>query len=185
MFQLLLEEEVVHTQAQDGRWVAVDEAIIQRLLGDEPNDLLLRILLTANLPAVTVPSHVLRAIDMYAPHQVEITPSLIRRVLRQTPSCYTSLCRRDKLLLLQFSLSDKEFKDLHGLQLLPLANGKYAKFENRTSPVYISTPQHPQELLPGLDDRIVDTNIDEDILQNLQAAASQGTLWCNCTSLHD
>ena len=174
MFQLLLEEEVVHTEAQGGRWVTVDEAIIQSMAGDEPNDLLLRILLTANLPAVTVPSHLLSAIDIYAPHQPEITPSLIRHVLRQAPSSYTSLHRQDKLLLLQFSLSDGDFSDLHGLQLLPLSNGKFAKFEYHANPVYISSPQHPQELLPALDDSFLDTNVNEDILQHLQAATTQG-----------
>ena len=174
LFQLLLTEEVVHTQAHGGKWVTVREAIFQRLLGDKPTDLLLRILLSVNLPAVTVPSHVLRAVDMYAPGQAEITPALIRNVLRQALSSYTSLVRKDKLLLLTFSLSDDDFKDLDGLQLLPLANGTFAQFQHRARPVYISSREHPQALLPGLDDRFLDTNVDKDILQKLQTAASKG-----------
>ena len=165
---------MVHTKAKGGKWVNVKEAIFERLLADGPKDLLMGILLSVNLPAVTVPVHVLSAIDVYAPDQAEITPSFVRRVLRQAPSCYTSLHRRDKLLLLKFSLSDGEFKDLDSLQLLPLANGKFEKFQHRARPIYLSTPNHPQELLPGLDDRFLDRNVDEDILQSLQIATSKG-----------
>lgn len=174
MFQLLLAKEVVHTQAQGGKWVTVREAIFQRLLGDGPTDLLLRILLSVNLPAVTVPSHVLRAVDMYAPGKAEITPALIRNVLRQAPSSYTNLVRKDKLLLLKFSLSDDDFKHLSGLQLLPVANGTFAQFQHFARPVYISSHEHPQALLPGLDDHFLDTNVGKDILQKLQTASSRG-----------
>lgn len=154
--------------------MTVREAIFQRLLGEELTDLLLRILLSVNLPAVDVPSHVLRAVDMYAPGKAEVAPALIRNVLRQAPSCYTNLARKDKLLLLKFSLSDDDYKDLSGLQLLPLANETFAQFQHRARSVYISSHEHPQALLPGLDDRFLDTNVDKDILQKLQTAASKG-----------
>ena len=116
----------------------------------------------------------LGAIDIYAPGHAEVTPTFIRSVLRQAPSSYTSLTRRDKLLLLQFSLSDGNFKDLDGLQLLPLANETFAKFQHRAKPVFIASPEHPQELLPGLDDRFVDTSVGKDILQRLQTATFRG-----------
>ena len=169
----------MHTHAQGGKWVTVREAIFQRLLGEESTDLLMRILLSVNLPAGNVTIHVLRAIDMYAPGKTEITPALIRNVLRQAPSCYTNLVRKDKLLLLKFSLSDDDFKDLSGLQLLPLANETFAQFQHHARSVYISSHEHPQALLPGLDDHFLDTNVDKDILQKLQTAASKGRCYSN------
>ena len=156
--------------------MTVKEAIFQRLLGDEPKDLLLRVLLSVNLPAVSVPSHILRAIDIYSPNQAEVTPRLIRRVLKQAPYSYRSLHRRDKLLLLQFTLRDGDFNDLHGLQLLPLSSGKFVIFERGARPVYIPSPKHPQELLPGLEDQFLDRNVHEDILEKLQIVASTGGL---------
>ena len=166
----------MHTQAEGGEWVAVEKAIFQRDSGGEQSDLLLRVLLSVSLPAVTVPTHVLRAVDVYATVQAEVTPPLVRHVLRQVPSCYMSLDKTEKLLLLQFSLSDRRFTDLKSLQLLPLANGTFATFDKRASTVYVASPEH-QELFPGVRDRFLDKNVDEDILENLRAAVSQGRLW--------
>ena len=156
--------------------MAVGEALFQRDLSGEQNDLLLRVLLSVGLPVVTVPTHVLKAVDVYAPVQAGITPPLVRHVLRQVPSSYTSLNGREKLLLLQFSLSDHRFEDLDSLHLLPLANETFVKFDKRATTVYMTSPEHPQELFPGVRDRFLDTNLDEEILLNLRAAISQGRL---------
>ena len=171
---MLLEENVVHTQADGGSWIKIKDAIFQRHSEGQKNYLLLRVLLSVGLPAVTVPSHVHSALDRYIPDQTEIKPPLIRYVLRQVPSCYTKLDRKQKLFLLEFCLSDRNFSDLDGLQLLPLSNGQFAKFENRATTIYIASPEHPQELFPGLSDRFLDKTVEEDILGYLQAAAFKG-----------
>ena len=173
-FQLLLAKNVVHTQADGGSWIKIEHAIFQRQSEGEKNDLLLRVLLSVGLPVVTVPSHVHSALDRYIPDQTEIKPPLMRPVLRQVPSCYTNLDRKEKLFLLQFCLSDRNFSDLDGLQLLPLSNGQFAKFENRATTIYIASPEHPQELFPGLSDRFLDKTVEKDILGYLQAAAFKG-----------
>ena len=175
-FQLLLEKNIFHTQADGGSWIKIEEAIFQGQSEGKQNDLLLRVLLSVGLPAVTVPSHVHSALDRYVAHQTEIKPPLIRDVLRQEPSCYTKLDRKEKLFLLQFCLSDRNFSDLDGLQLLPLSNGQFAKFENRATAIYIASPEHPQELFPGLSDRFLDKTVEANILGYLQAAALKGTV---------
>lgn len=176
MFKRLLTEKVVHTRAQSEEWLTVKEAIFHRLPEDTDKELLLRVLLSANVPLVTVPSHVLSAIDVYGPCKSEVTPYMVRHVLRQVPWCYTSLRRKEKLLLLRYSLSDRQFADLCGLQLLPLANGTFAKFGNRANAIFIDSPEHPQKLFPALCHRFVDKSVDEDILQNLKAVALHGRL---------
>lgn len=174
MFQLLMTEKVVHTQAQSGKWLTVNDVIFHRLPEDEQKELLMRVLLSADVPIVTVPSHVLSAIEAYGPDIAELTPYMVRLVLRQVPSCYSSLHREEKLLLLRCCLSDRQFADLYGLQLLPLANGTFAKFGNRANTIYIDSPKHPRALFPGIGHRLLDKHIDADILQNLEAAALQG-----------
>ena len=109
LFRLLLAKNVVHTEAKGGKWLAVSEALFQRRTDREEHQLLLEVLLSVGVPAITVPSHVLQAVDVYAPGQKEITPPLTRHVLRKVPSCYTSLDKTGKLLLLQFCLSDHLF----------------------------------------------------------------------------
>lgn len=175
MFQLLLTEKVVYTRAQSGKWLTVKDGIFHRLPEDRQKELLVRVLFSADVPIVSVPSHVLSAIDVYGPDKAELAPYMVRHVLRQVPSCYSSLHREEKLLLLRCSLSDRQFADLYGLQLLPLANGTFAKFGNRANTIYIDSPKHPRELFPGLDHRLLDKHIDAEILQNLEAAALQGT----------
>lgn len=174
MFKLILTKKVIHTRAQSGKWLTVKEAIFHRWPEDREKDLLLRVLLSANVPVATVPSHVLNAIDVYEPCRDELTPYLARHLLRQVPSCYTNLHKEEKLLLLRCSLRDHHFSDLYGLQLLPLANGTFAKFGNRATTIFIDSPEHPQNLFPALHHRFLDKSVDEDILENLKAAALQG-----------
>ena len=174
LFRLLLAKNVVHTEAKGGKWLAVSEALFQRRTDREEHQLLLEVLLSVGVPAITVPSHVLQAVDVYAPGQKEITPPLTRHVLRKVPSCYTSLDKTEKLLLLQFCLSDHLFEDLDNLKLLPLANGTFAKFDSHTSTVYITSPEHPQELFPDIPEKFLQKDLEEDILQNLRSAASEG-----------
>jgi len=167
-------EKVVHTQANSGKWLTVKDVIFHRLPEDGQKELLLRVLLSVDVPIVTVPSHVRCAIDAYGPDIAELAPYMVRLVLRQVPSCYSSLHREEKLLLLRCCLSDRQFADLCGLQLLPLSNGTFAKFGNGVSMIYIDSPKHPRELFPGIGHRLLDKHIDADILQNLEAAALQG-----------
>ncbi|XP_078348598.1 sacsin-like [Oculina patagonica] len=174
LFKLLLTEKVIHTRAQSGKWLTVNEAIFHRLPEDREKDLLLRVLLSANVPVVTVPSHVLNAIDVYGSCRKELTPYMVRHLLRQVPSSYTNLRRKEKLLLLRCCLRDRHFSDLYGLQLLPLANGTFAEFGNRATSIFIDSPEHPQNLFPALHHRFLDKSVDEDILDNLKAAALQG-----------
>jgi len=175
-FQFLLDEDVVHTDANGGSWVKVKESIFQKQSGDHGNDLLLRVLLSVGLPAVAVPRHVHSALDKYALDKVEIEPRLIRRVLRKVPSCYVNLERQEKLQLLQFALADRHFADLEGLQLLPLCNGQFANFEAQATTIYIASSEHPQDLFPPLDDRFLDKSVDDDIVRILKEAVSQGIL---------
>ena len=176
-FQFLLDKDVVHTEADGGGWVKIKEAIFQKQSGDHWSDLLLRVLLSVRLPAVAVPRHVHSALDKYAlDSKTEIEPRLMRLVLREVPSSYVNLERQEKLLLLQFSLTDRHFSDLEGLQLLPLCNGQFAKFEARATTVYITSSEHPQELFAALDDRFLDKGVHEDIIRILKEAVSQGTL---------
>ena len=174
-FQILLDKDVVHTEAKGGSWRKVNEAIFQKQSGDHWNELLLKVLLSVGLAAVAVPRHVHSGLDKYASSKTEIEPRLIRHVFRQVPSSYVNLKRQEKLLLLEFSLSDRRLLDLDGLQLLPLSNGQFAKFEARATTVYIASSEHPQELFAALDDRFLDKSVHEDIVRVLKEAVSQGT----------
>lgn len=175
LFQLLLQEEVVYTLADDGHWLTVEEAVFDRLPEKEPKELLQRVLLSANVSVVSVPSHVMDAIACFSTVK-HIKPSLIRKTLKQVPSCYKNLNRRKKLSLLQFCLKDRQFDKLCDLKLLPLSNGDFETFSKRRKRVYISSPQHPQKLFPSLEHRFADNTVGVEIIEKLKEVAEEGKI---------
>ena len=165
----------MYTEADGGSWVKIEDAVFQCQPEDKLNKLLMKVLLSVGLPAVAIPDHVSTALDKYLTGKTEIQPDLIRCVLHQRPLSYVNLGRKEKLLLLKFSLRDGQFSDLEGLQLLPLSNKDFVKFEATARTVFISSGEHPQELFPGLDGRFLDRGVDKEILDNLYKAVRQGT----------
>ncbi|KAL9966875.1 hypothetical protein ACROYT_G025012 [Oculina patagonica] len=178
LFELLCTENVVYTPALGGNWLNVEDVIFNRVQEDDPKELLERVFLKADQNVASLPGHVLKALGMYTNLSTEITPLLARKVLKETPSCYRSISHSEKLLLLKFVLKDGKFSELLGLELLPVSNGLFTSFSNSGEAIYISSPEHPRELLPCLQDRFLEQSIDENLLRSLQAAADQG-----CTQL--
>ena len=177
LFYLLLQKDVIYTSAHLGQWRTVPKVVFDLLSSDEPKDLLQRVLLAADVPVVSVPSHVTNAILCFAGAYVKsITPTGTRAALKQVPSCYQKLDRRDKLLLLQFCLKDRKFDELCGLKLLPLSNGAFTTFSYRGEQIYICSPDHPRELFPGLGHRFIDDKVHGDIIENLKDAAYRGKI---------
>ena len=175
LFHLLLQKKVVYSPGHLGQWLTVQEAVFDLLSRDEPKELLQRVLLAAGVPLVSVPSHVTDAIICFAGATVKnITPSGTRTKLKQVPSCYQNLDRREKLLLLQFCLKDRKYDKLCGLKLLPLSDGKFTTFSDRGEKIYICSPNHPRELFPGLEHRFIDDTVDGDIIGKLKDGADQG-----------
>ena len=175
LFHLLLQKKVVYTPAHLGQWLTVQEAVFDLLSRDEPKELLQQVLLAADVPVVSVPSHVADAIICFAGATVkDISPSGTRAKLKQVPSCYQNLDKREKLLLLQFCLKDRKNDELCGLKLLPLSNGTFTTFSDRGEKIFICSPNHPRELFPGLEHRFIDDTVDRDIIGKLKDAADQG-----------
>ena len=172
-FSKLLEHTAVYTDAGSGRWITVREAVFDQLDQSETKEVLLRVLLAANVPVVFVPKHVIRAITCYTSVK-EVNPSLVRSSMKEIPSCYKKLNRHEKLLLLNFCLEDGKIESLFDLELLPISDGKFIKFTSQSKPVYICSVEHPRELFPGLEDRFLDETIDETITQRLVSAGKQG-----------
>ena len=173
MLQILLKEEIVFTEAGGGKWLTVEQALFDLLPESETKSLLQHVMLTARYPVVSVPTHITEAIAGHLSF-TQITANVARLVLRRAPTCYKQLGRGEKILLLQFCLTDSKFDELYGLELLPLSNGTFTTFSNQADLIYISSPEHPKELLPGLSHRFLDETAGADILQKLKVAGKQG-----------
>ena len=153
------------------------EAIFDKLEEFDPKELLQNVLLEAKQNVAILPNHVLESISFYTPitEELEITPSFVRRILKVTPSCYSSLGRKEKFCLLKFVLKDDNFFELLGLELLPVSDGNVVPFKSSAGDyIYITSKIHPPELLPGLKHRILDQEVDEHTLEKLEDVARKG-----------
>ena len=173
LFEILLKRDIVYTEAGHGKWLPIKQAYFDLQPASETKDLLHKVLLAANFPVAFVPCHITENIIRYLSVK-EITPHLTREVLKQSPNCYKKLERPEKILLLQFCLSDCQPHKLCGLELMPLSNGTFDVFSNKAEIVYIASPEHPKELLPGLQHRFLDEKMSVNVLQRLNDVATQG-----------
>ena len=173
LMQILLDKEIVYTKANRGKWLTVGKAYFNQLPESETKELLQRVLLAANVPVVSVPSHVIEAISSYCSFE-EVTAHVTRLVLKKFPACYKKRSRREKLLLLEFCLQDCKFFELGDLELLPLSDSTFTTFSNRADEIYVCSREHPKELLPGLQHRLLDESVDQNIIRKLKDAAKQG-----------
>lgn len=180
LLKFLRSAPVIFTDAAGGKWLDIGEAIFDRLHKDDARELLRQVLFQARQNVATVPDHVIQCItwrtpDIHTPTISEVDPCFVRLVLKNTPSCYRTLGRMEKLSLLKFALKDGKFSQLLGLELLPLSDGTFASFRNSDNfAIYMSLPEHPAELLPGLQHRLLTQDVDSGILRKLQEVAEEG-----------
>ncbi|XP_073439129.1 sacsin [Dendrobates tinctorius] len=111
----------------------------------------------------------------------KVTPALVRQVLRK---CGHRGPVHEKLHILEFILSDENYSDLIGLEILPLQNGSFISFSSSVSDkdvIYITSEEYPRSLFPGLEGRLLSEDLKPKILIALkEAATSRGR---PCTQL--
>lgn len=89
-----------------------------------------RTLVSCGENLVTLPARVVKAIET-CPHTSpkHVTPTFLRGVLHRTG--VANISKEDKLSLLEYILNDGKYKELKGLQLLPLSDGSFRSFTDR------------------------------------------------------
>ncbi|XP_063807744.1 sacsin isoform X3 [Pseudophryne corroboree] len=111
----------------------------------------------------------------------KVTPSLVRQVLRKSVHKGPA---HEKLHILEFILSDKNYSELIGLEMLPLQNGTFIPFSSSVSDkdaVYITSEEFPRALFPSLEGRLLSEDLKPEILTALtEASTSRGR---PCTQL--
>lgn len=68
------------------------------------------------------------------------------------------------------------FKSWLALNFLPVSDGTFKSFTSADVAVFITSPDHSQELVPGLNDKFLDQNVDERTLGKLKAVAEKGII---------
>ena len=181
LLEILCAANVVYTKGSGGKWLKVEDAILDRLDEHQLKELLVSVLLEANQNVATLPDYVLKAFTAVRNKPVvkEITPMLVRQILKESPSSYRKLGRMQKLNLLAFILNciDENFADLIGLELLPVSSGAFKCFaspSNCDEAIYVCSPDHPRKMFPCLDHQFLDQNLDQNLLGMMEKVAKKG-----------
>ena len=166
--------------ARTGEWVRHTNAFFTPLNEKLPS-VLLRALSNCSLKLVTVPRKIWDALKVAKISVSKVTPKLARNQFRSNPSSYSSIDPVGKRVLLIYCIEDKQYSELHGVALLPLANGNYVQFQRGSifsGGVYLCNPTCPRDLLPNLNHKLVDVSDDSSLQSGLNDVARS-----RCTQL--
>ncbi|XP_061697750.1 sacsin [Syngnathoides biaculeatus] len=176
--QLFQENVPVLSLARDEKkFISPSEAVLP-CTGPVRPDILAAVrktLLCCGENLVTSPSNVARAIEKVHPRASSLkyaTPAFLRDVLHRVD--VRRMSRDDKLCLLEFILSDGEYQDLRGLELLPLSDGSFRAFTDKDQDTaLIDSKEFPRVLLPFCEDLFIPDDLSPDCTSHLKELALQ------------
>ncbi|KAM9853357.1 sacsin isoform 1-T1 [Aulostomus maculatus] len=193
LFHDVLQQPVIYSLSES--WVRVDQAVLSELdTDDDISETVINYLQSSGVQVAKVPEAVDSVLAAYSsPESSEVrkvTAHLLRQVIRKHKHKGPS---QEKLLLLEFVLSDSNYSDLIGLELLPLQDGTFTTFSSSVTDkdaIYIASEEYPRLLYPGLECRFILESIKPSVMDRLKNAAksrAQQYLWgCSgrpCTQL--
>ena len=151
------------TNSPRGRWLHWEDTTFDILTRDDDQSHLLRtVLYSDNRNLACVPDYVLKLLPEDA---AGITVFRVCESLLNVQS-EMKLSDSEHKVLLQYVMANLSFpRDisyLHGLRLLPLANGCWTEFKENSphnEKVYVGSKEHPSSLLPGLESRFLKVDV--------------------------
>ena len=181
-FKTVLARDIfLTTSTGHSRWINLGEAIMDRLDESETRreirEVVLRTLLSAGQPIVSLPGHVIEIIDKY--YQVSgwanvqrVTPALLCTVLQLSFDFHQlAMNFEERLFLLEYALQNAP--DLHGVPLLPLENRQFIEFSHPlVEKIFIPSEKHSADLLPNMKHRLLYCNLPFQVQQKLHELGS-------------
>ncbi|XP_059496728.1 sacsin [Stegostoma tigrinum] len=146
----LLGLNVLCLAACEEKWIRADKAIFLECYDRcDIRQAIENILIKEAQPLVRVPSHVFKAILFTLENRSYlnvVTPTSLRNILQHCD--LDSIPYEQKLMLLEYVLSDEQYCSLNNLQLLPVSNGSFVKFQISSSddPVFTDSAKFPRLL---------------------------------------
>ncbi|XP_064596794.1 sacsin-like [Liolophura sinensis] len=152
-WKLVLQTACFFSERNSGRWVTVSEAAFCK--DQTPSNIPVEVqdsLRRLGTTVCCIPARVIDTVQSLADGRMKlVTPELVRELLKKT-SAYKREPRSVKLHLLDFIMEDipaeQNFSQLHGIELLPLSDEKFAAFQNEVSIVllrysfWLGNPSH-------------------------------------------
>ena len=146
LLQELLQQQVIYSLSQS--WIRADEVVFSELdSGNNVSDAVISYLQSTGMQVAAVPAAIdaVLATHVSRPSEVrKVSPHLVRQVIRKSKHKGPA---QEKLLLLEFVLSDSCYGDLIGLELLPLQDETFVMFSSSISEkdaVYVASDDYPR-----------------------------------------
>ncbi|KAJ3590909.1 hypothetical protein NHX12_008857, partial [Muraenolepis orangiensis] len=141
LLQDLLQQQVIYSLSQN--WIRADEAVFSELDIEEQREdisaVVISYLQSTGMQVAAVPAAIeaVLATHTSGPNEVKkVSPHLVRQVIRK---CRHKGPSQEKLLLLEFVLSDSCYSDLMGLELLPLQDETFDPSKLAMKPIHECT----------------------------------------------
>ncbi|XP_067875962.1 sacsin isoform X3 [Heterodontus francisci] len=171
----LLELNVLCLAACEDKWIRADKAIFLQCYDRlDIRRAIESFLIKEAQPLVRVPSHVFKAILFTLENQSDlnvVTPGYLRSILQHCD--LGTIPREQKLMLLEYVLSDEQYSSLKNFQLLPVSNGSFVKFQISAcdEPVFTDSAKFPRILLPGLERSFLPEDLSDTLQDHLKKIA--------------
>ena len=181
LFTQLFRQAVVWTEQTEGlqvvgEWITISEgSFIPK--GSKVASVVCNVLSKSGIKLVDVPPRIWSALCHSRKVVSEVSPKSVRTQLKNNPQSYWYVDEIGKLEILRYCLSDKQYSELPGLVLLPLADHTFTAFQGLSrysqNYCYLCTAECPRYLLPNLDNILVDLPNDPDLSRSLSGVADQ------------
>lgn len=142
----LFQNEVIYSISD--HWVKVDQVCFSEIdMSLEYTQAVLNYLQDSGKEVAKVPDNIACAVDLIVSSikpVKRVTPSTVRQILRKSGHMGPA---EEKLHILDFVLSDGNYSELIGLELLPLQNGNFIPFSSSASDqdaIYITSETFPR-----------------------------------------
>ena len=182
LFRRIFHLPCLWTDACQGKWILPADALFKPNDG-QPNaglDIAVECLLKIGFSVVNVPKHIELAFCQLYDNTNKlarryIEPMLVREKLKRRPDVINFEYKDRMVLLGYLILSAEDLDSLVGVPVLPLENGSFAVLKcRRAGPIYVPTDKHPKSLLPGLEHKLLKTDIDARLREIFTTAARNG-----------
>ena len=171
----VLWSEKMEALKEAGEWVAHTTAVFVPLTHKLPS-VVHRVLSSYGLKLVSIPERIWQALRASNIAVTAVSPQLARDKLSTNVIKYMSIDAVGKRELLRYCLKDKQYSELQGVTLLPLANGVFVPFQKHdpysSLKVYLCNSDCPHYLLPNLDHMLVDISDDQSLYNDLRDVAA-------------
>ncbi|XP_041369757.1 LOW QUALITY PROTEIN: sacsin-like [Gigantopelta aegis] len=162
---------VLYTSNQRGKWICLQDSVLAVYRDDVPLKVQQAVTETYrryNRNIVVLPVDLLATVKKYSAIPPEYVECQTLCTLLRSNDTYKTFLLEDRLNLLTFILKF-DSSCLHGLELLPVADGSFVTF-----PAKVFFCPGKAHLFPGLERKVIADNIDQEVLRKLGHMAKNG-----------